>query len=131
MSQLKLIRSLAISSDQDLRALADELNIHLDGIIDFRTVKRAIPKTGSYLILLRDSLGTGHWTAVHNGYYFDSMGCEPPEILDIDKCNKVQYQGTYNEYCGVWCVLFLYSRQNNRPDLLNGFTNLDTDITFE
>lgn len=130
MNQNKLIRGLGISSDTDLRSLADKLNIHLDGIQDFRTLKHALLKTGSYLILLRDLPGTGHWTAVHNRYYFDSMGCEPPEILNISKYNEVQYQGTYNEYCGLWCLLFLYSRQNNRPDLLDGFTDLDTDITF-
>jgi hypothetical protein len=132
MNQNKLIRSLSISSDQDLRALADDLNIHLDGIVDFRTIKRALPKTGSYLILLRDSPETGHWTAVHNGYYFDSMVCEPPEILDINTYNKIQYQGTYNEFCGVsgaYCG-FTLNRTIVRIFLMVLQIDLDTDITF-
>lgn len=124
----KIIKSLEVTSDDQLRSLAHQLNIDLDGIYDFRNINAPLPQTGSYLILLRDTPGVGHWIAIHNNTYFDSMGAAPPSILDIDTFGDKQYQGTYDEYCGLWCLLFLYASQHNRPDLLDGFTNLDVDV---
>jgi hypothetical protein len=128
MASYKINNNWAITSDAELRSLSDQLNIQLDGILDLRNIQSPLPKTGSYLVLLRDAPGTGHWVAVHDGLYFDSMGCEPPEILNIDRYNDKQYQGSYNMFCGVWCLLFLYSKQKNRPELLDGFTDLNVDV---
>jgi hypothetical protein len=128
MSSDKINKSLAITSDRELRALAVQLNIQIDGIYDLRNIQSPLPKTGSYLVLLRNAPGTGHWCALHDGYWFDSMGVQGPSILELDRYNQVQYQGTYNEFCGLWCLLYLYSKQKNRPALLDGFTDLDVDI---
>ncbi|EGZ11278.1 hypothetical protein PHYSODRAFT_521234, partial [Phytophthora sojae] len=85
------------------------------------------PKKGSFLILLRPpNLEVGHWTAVHNGEFFDSMGEGPPKKYGIDRYNTKQYQGTYGDYCGPFCVLWLYSKQY--PDVFKTMKDLNLTI---
>lgn len=129
----KLIKP--ITSDEELTELAKQLDIRLNGIFDIRDLKSKLPQnekrsfaTGSYIVLLRLDDNTGHWVAIHNNEYFDSMGCPAPYKLDINKYNKIQYQGSRNDYCGIYCILWLYSKQFNKPELMTDFTDLDTDI---
>lgn len=124
----KLNKSIAITSDRELSDLANQLNIDINCIIDYRDINSRLHSNKTYLILLRKGPGIGHWTAAHNGYYFDSMGVPPPSILGFDEYSDVQYQGTYNEYCGIWCLLWIYSKQKRRPELLRGFIDLDLEI---
>ena len=116
-----------ISSDHDLIELADHLGVDLTDILDIREIKKPL-KNGSYIILLRDNDETGHWVAQYNDEYFDSTGIGPPKILGDLKYNQIQYQGSYEAYCGIWCVLWLYTKQKNHPELLHGFVNLDIDF---
>lgn len=122
----KLIKP--ITSDEELTELAKQLDLRLNGIFDIRDLKSNLPQNGSYIVLLRLDDNTGHWVAVHNNEYFDSMGCPAPPKLDIEKYNKIQYQGSRNDYCGIYCILWLYSKQFNMPELMSDFTDLDTDI---
>lgn len=122
------LNNLAVSSDTQLKDLAKKLNIRVDAILDLREINKPLPKKGSFIILLRKVAGVGHWVSVYNNYYFDSMGNPPPEKLKISSYNKKQYQSTYSEYCGLWALLFLYSKQHNKPDLLNNYYDLNTEV---
>ena len=116
-----------ISSDHDLIELAKRIGVHLNGIYEFPEIKKALPKKGSFILLLRrKGGGVGHWTAYHDGAYFDSQGMQPPAVLGDIPYNRIQYQSTYGEYCGSWSLFWLYCKQKKRMDLLEGFTNLDT-----
>jgi hypothetical protein len=117
----------AITSDHDLIALAKHLGVKLDGILEISEITKPLPKEGTYIILLRTDGGTGHWTCVNDGHYFDSMSVGPPTALGDLPYSEHQYQGSYSEFCGPFCVLWLYSQQHNRPDLLKGFVDLDVD----
>ena len=58
------------------------------------------------------------------------MGEAAPPLLGELKYNKFQYQGFDKEFCGIWCLAWLYSKQKNIPELMQGFTDLNDD-TFE
>lgn len=119
-----------ITSDHDLIALAKKIGVHLDDILMSSEITKAgIPKKGSFLVLLRpEDRDIGHWTAVHNGEYYDSMAEGPPRSYRIRKYNPIQYQGARDEYCGIFCLLWLYSKQRNEPDLLKGFHDLNLTV---
>lgn len=131
-----LIKS--ITSSSDLTTLAKSLNLQLNDVIDFATLHKqnSIDINGTYIILLRDNVnaGVGHWICVYNHCYFDSMGTPPPPLIkklfNVKTYSKKQYQGSKYEYCGIWCLLWLYSKQKNQSNLMNKFTDLDTDITL-
>jgi len=118
----------AITSDDDLIKLANKIGVKIDAIYDAPEIKSKIPKKGSFIILMRNHDGVGHWVAVHDGYGFDSMGEGPPKRFGIKKYNEVQYQGTYDDYCGIYCLMFLYAKQHNKSDLLKGFNDLNVKV---
>ncbi|EGZ07858.1 hypothetical protein PHYSODRAFT_526657, partial [Phytophthora sojae] len=77
-----------ITSDHDLIELAKKMNIHLDDIFESSEITKRLPKKGSYLILLRQpNMDVGHWTCVHDGEYFDSMGEAAPTKYGVGKYN--------------------------------------------
>jgi hypothetical protein len=127
----KLIRG--VTSDSDLITLADSLGIHIDEILTIDKIRRPLDPSGvlrldknrTYLILLRVDQGVGHWVCSNIGFYFDPMGVGPPTVLGLKQYNHKQYQGTYNLYCGCWCLLWLYARQKKRMDLLGPFIDLN------
>lgn len=123
MDLRKLING--VSSDHDLITLANALGIHIDEILTAETIHHKLDKHKTYLILLRIDNGIGHWTACSDDYYFDSQGIGPAAHFGIEKYNNKQYQGVYNNFCGIWCLLWLYARQKNRMDLLDGFYDLN------
>ncbi|EGZ11154.1 hypothetical protein PHYSODRAFT_519613 [Phytophthora sojae] len=105
------------------------MNVQLDNIFESNEIKSHLPKKGSFRILLRPpNLEVGHWTAVHNGEFFDSMGEGPPKKYGIDRYNTKQYQGTYGDYCGPFCVLWLYSKQYRKPDVFKTMKDLNLTI---
>jgi len=114
-----------ITSDHQLIKLSNLLGVEITNIYTFEEIKKQLPKNGNYIILLENGGGIGHWTAIYKNEYFDSMGEPPPLVLGIKKYNKKQYQSTYAEYCGIWCMLWLYAKQNNLMDLFDGFHNLN------
>lgn len=116
----------AVTSDHDLLELAKKLHVRIDGVLTVDDVTKPLTK-GTYIILLRAGPGVGHWVCVSDGSYFDPTGVGPPTKVGALPYSEFQYQGTYDEYCGVWCLLYLYSRQRNRPELMRGFRNLDVD----
>jgi hypothetical protein len=121
---IKLLKP--ITSDNDLIELAEHLNIHLDGIFLLSEITKPLPKIGSYLILLeKPELSIGHWVAVYNNTYSDSMGAAPPEVLKIKNYIHKQWQGTYSNYCGIWALLYLYAKQKNKMYLFDQFKNLN------
>ncbi|GMF45573.1 unnamed protein product [Phytophthora fragariaefolia] len=96
-----------ITSDQDLIELAERLNVHLDDIVESSEITKQLPKKGTYLILLRPpGMVVGHRTCVHDGEYFYSMGEAAPTKYGIGRYNPKQIQGTYGDYCGIWCMLW-------------------------
>lgn len=123
MDKLKLIKP--ITSDHDLIELANHLDIHIDGIFTINEIKKPLPRKGSYIILLGHEGEVGHWTCIHDNQFFDSIGQGAPTILGDLPYNEFQYQSTYAEYCGVWCIFWLYIKQKNHSDLLRGFTDLN------
>lgn len=116
-----------ITSDHDLIKLAEIVGIKLDSVIELSEVSSKI-KSGTHLILLRSDDGVGHWVAVNDSKYFDSTGIGPPTVFGKLAYNEFQYQSTYSEFCGIWCILWIYSEQKHKPELMNGFINLDIDI---
>jgi hypothetical protein len=123
------LNNLGESTANELQQLANQLNVHIDNILDFRGI-RAPLGNGSYIISQRLDPGVGHWVCMCNNEYFDSMGIGPPRILGAKKYNDKQYQGSYDNYCGLWSMLYLYSKQHNRPDLLRNFYDLNTEISL-
>ncbi|EGZ20626.1 hypothetical protein PHYSODRAFT_497485 [Phytophthora sojae] len=116
-----------ITSDHDLIALAKHLNVHIDQILTLPEIKSRLPDQGTYIFLPRSDGGVGHWVCQHNGKYFEPMGVGPPRILGDLKYNEKKFQSTYSEFCGPWCMLWLYTQQHSEPELLRTFNNLDTD----
>jgi hypothetical protein len=115
-----------ITSDHDLIDLAAKCDIHLDAIFDSTEILKPLSREKTYLILLRPKdADIGHWTAVHNGEYFDSMGEGPPTKYGISKYNEFQYQSAHGDYCGIWCILWLFVKQHQQPRLLKPFHNLN------
>lgn len=113
-----------ITSAGDLYKLAERLGVHIDKIVVLDEAG-SLPEKGSYIILLKGpNSDVGHWTSRYNDEYFDSMGVRPPSIIKCRKWNDVQYQSTYGEYCGPWCLAFLLSKQQNK-DILKSFYDLD------
>lgn len=114
------------TTDDELLKLAKIISVRIDGVLDSSEIKKPIPKKGTYLILLRPKeIDVGHWTCIHNGYYYDSMGENGLKKFKTKKYNEKQYQGSYDEFCGIWCLLFIYCRQKNRMDLLDHFHDLN------
>lgn len=128
-SKIKLKLSEGVNSDKELRDLAKLLDVHIDDIVDIQSVDR-LPSRGTFIILLRRDAGVGHWVCVCDGMYFDSYGIGAPTKLKVKSYNKIQLQSATANYCGIYCILFLYSKQKNRPDLMTGFTDLNVDITL-
>ena len=70
-------------------------------------------KPGGYIINLGNSETPGsHWVAIHNEYYFDSFGVDPPiEIINFFKkdfiSNTYRIQELYSIMCGYFCIGFL------------------------
>lgn len=116
-----------ITSDHELLQLADIIRVRVDGVFTLEEIKKPLPK-GSYLILLRDGQDVGHWVAQYNDEYFDSTGIGPPTKFGNLKFNEFQYQGTYASFCGIWSLLWLYTKQHNKPELLEGFRNLNINV---
>ncbi|GMF19305.1 unnamed protein product [Phytophthora lilii] len=101
-----------ITSDHDLIELAEKKDVRLDNIFESSEIASHLPKNGSFLILLRQpNVDVGHWIAVHNGEYFDSMGEAAPTKYGIGRYDSKQYQGTYGDYCGPFCILWLFKRR--------------------
>jgi hypothetical protein len=123
MRLTKLIQG--VTSDSDLITLADSLGIRVDDIVTIDNIRRPLDKRRTYIILLRVEQGVGHWVTVDKGYYFDPMGVPSDPSLGVTENNHKQYQGTYNTYCGIYCLLFLYCRQKNKMDLLDQFVDLN------
>jgi hypothetical protein len=121
--KLKLIQG--VSSDADLLTLADHLGIHIDDVLLLGEINSPINIKKTYLILLNDSSKIGHWVCSDKGFYFDSMGIGAPSKLGLKKYNKIQYQGTYNNYCGIWCLLWIYCRQHNKMQLMKQFQDMN------
>jgi hypothetical protein len=117
-----------ITSDHDLIALGKRIGVRIDGIYELPEVKAPFPEKGSYLILLRTGPGVGHWTAQCNGEWFDSMGVGAPAVLGNLPYFDKQIQGSSDEYCGVYCLLWLYAKQHKKMYLFERFVDLDTDV---
>jgi hypothetical protein len=131
LTKLNIMSNLIkpITSDHDLIELAKQIGVHLDGIYESSEITKPLPKKGTYLILLRPPrLDVGHWTAVHDGEYFDSMGEAAPTKYGIGKYNSKQYQGTYGDFCGPFCLLWLYSKQHRKPDVFKNMKDLNLTI---
>jgi hypothetical protein len=118
-----------ITSDHELIELPKIIGVHLDDIYESNEITKPISKKGSYLILLRPpNLDVGHWQAVHNGEFFDSMGEAAPTKYGIGRYNPKQYQGTYGDYCGPLCLLWLYSKQHRKPGVFKNMKDLNLTI---
>jgi hypothetical protein len=118
-----------ITSDHDLIELAKQIGVHLDDIYESNEITKPISKKGTYLVLLRPpNLDVGHWTAIHDGEYFDSMGEAAPTKYGIGRYNPKQYQGTYGDYCGPFCLLWLYSKQHKKPQVFSKMIDLNLTI---
>jgi len=120
----KPLKIKGITSADDLYRLADRLGVHIDNIVSADQA-HSLPERGSYIILLKGPHSDiGHWCCLHNGHFFDSMGVRPPSSIKAKSFNDVQYQSTYGDFCGPWCIAFLLSKQKKK-DILNSFYDLD------
>ncbi|EGZ29457.1 hypothetical protein PHYSODRAFT_477031 [Phytophthora sojae] len=99
-----------VTSDRDLLALAKRIGVRIDGIYELSEIRKPLTSKGSYLILLRTSPGIGH------------LDC--CDLLYFDK----QIQGSSDEYCGIFCLLWLYAKQHGQMHLMDRFVDLDIDV---
>lgn len=123
----KLIKG--ITSDNDLLALADRVDVDLDDILTIDECDGRNLSKGAFIILLKgDHSDVGHWTTICNGHYFDPVGVGPPMSLGNMSYSKKQYQGAYAEYCGIFCLLWLYCKQKDKMHLLDQFVDLNIEV---
>ncbi|GMF09438.1 unnamed protein product [Phytophthora lilii] len=59
------------------------------------------------------------------------MGEAAPTKYGIGKYNPKQFQGTYGNFCGIWCMLWLYSKQHNKPQVFSKMKDLNFDYYIE
>ncbi|GMF42277.1 unnamed protein product [Phytophthora lilii] len=120
-----------ITYDHDLIELAEKIGVHLDDIFESSETTQPLPKKGSFLILMRQpNMDVGHWVCVYDGEYFDSMGEAAPTKFGIGRYNPKQFQGTYGDYCGPFCMLWLYSEQYKRSDVFKNMKDLNLSILY-
>ncbi|KUF86628.1 hypothetical protein AM588_10001246 [Phytophthora nicotianae] len=99
-----------ITSDHDLLELSKRIGVKIDGIYELSEIASPLPKKGSYLILLRTKPGVGHWAAVSDSSYFDSMGVPPPLSLGKLSYFDKQIQGSSDEYvASIACYFYMLS----------------------
>lgn len=111
------------TSSNELKEIANRYGIKLDGIY----ARDLYDGSNNAIINLDDSKNKGsHWVCVHKNIYFDSYGLPPPlEILKFKpkiKYNKKQIQAMDSDYCGQYCLYFLWCMQNGMS--LNEFKKL-------
>jgi hypothetical protein len=56
------------------------------------------------------------------------MGVGTPAVLGNLPYFDKQIQGSGDEYCGVFCLLWLYAKQHGQMHLFDRFEDLDTDL---
>lgn len=132
-----------VTTDDDLWSFASKAGIHLNYIGFKDTIPNKL-KNGGYIINLAsstDKSGGTHWVALwvdlkeKKSFYFDSFGFESPiEIENASTKNNLeefyntnQIQKLNSDFCGSFCLLFLYSMQYNHGPLaerFNDFLNL-------
>jgi len=124
---MNLVKS--ITSDNDLLKLSNILNVKIDHIYDLGEIKNDLPDQGSFLILLRTNSDIGHWVAMYNDVWFDSYGLPAPEVIQERTHYTKQIQAYDRDYCGPFCILWLYCMQHNKSDLFEFlFCDLNIDV---
>ncbi len=106
------------TSVADLIDLARSSGVRLDAIFQFDEIPEKLPP-GNYIFNLHppDSYN-GHWTAAQvPSVYFDSFGVRPPhqvsKHMDANFIhNRKQIQGFNTNWCGQYCIAFLYAMQH-------------------
>lgn len=129
-----------ITSNFDLIKLAKLYDIPLTAVIYKNHLIKFDPnEENSYIIDLHDDTdqSTGHWVALTKRgdkyYYFDSFGIIYPNIVK-EFCknfsivyNKEQIQSMNSQWCGQYCILFLYFMKKgySMKDIQNQFNQFD------
>jgi len=118
---------MSITSNVQLENICKELNIPLNGIYVINELPKEFKK-GAYIYNLN---GQSHWVCSYNNEYFDSMGENAPiEVLKfakIKKYNNKQIQDVYQNWCGIYCVCYLWFKTNGYTlkDFLDYFEQLN------
>ncbi|POM62467.1 hypothetical protein PHPALM_28383 [Phytophthora palmivora] len=60
--------------------------------------------------------------------YLNDIFESTPTKHEVGKYNPKQFKGTYGDYCGVWCMLWLYCKPKTKMSLLNRFKDLNLTI---
>lgn len=110
------INGFGITSADQLRELANRLNVKIN-YIGFAEQLKHLPKPGFSIINLGDdTIGGTHWVLWYidpqrkHDIYFDSYGAPPEDkIIELSKSddiiiNSKQVQGYYEQYCGIWAI---------------------------
>jgi hypothetical protein len=145
----KLIKEFGISSDIQLKQLADELGLNLI-YVGFAENLPADAKNGCYIINLGDfDRGGTHWTCLYiekpNGFYYDSYAGAPEDkviqwleqngIKNLIWNDYFQMQKLEETLCGIYCIIFLYHMTYNKKkslmDRFKDFTKNFTDLDGE
>ena len=128
--------SEGITSDDDLKKIAKDINLRLNGIF-FKDELPLIPHEGTYIVNLAsstDKSGGTHWCCFglnknKQAIYFDPFGM--PEPVEVTKFmmkwvnnkhnhiirNNKDIQLLTSNYCGQYCLDFLSYIQKNKGDL--------------
>ena len=145
----KLIKEFGISSDIQLKQLADELGLNLI-YVGFAENLPADAKNGCYIINLGDfDRGGTHWTCLYiekpNAFYYDSYAGAPEDkviqwleqngIKNLIWNDYFQMQKLEETLCGIYCIIFLYHMTYNKKkslmDRFKDFTKNFTDLDGE
>lgn len=128
-----LLQGLGITSDDQLRDLADAMGIALNYIGFADDIPNDAP-LGPNVINLggRETYGEGtHWTLWYvspdEGWscYFDSYGAPPEDrVVELSPkpllINQKQVQGDAEEFCGIWaitCAAFIVRAKDKKNAL--------------
>lgn len=138
----RFIKEFGISSDIQLKQLADELGLNLvyigfaenlptnvtNGCCS-RSENSPRKRGGCYIINLGDfDRGGSHWTCLYvekpTAFYYDSFAGPPEDIVItwLEKNNVktliyndyFQMQGIKETLCGIYCIVFMYCMTNSK-----------------
>lgn len=128
---------MSITSETDLREVADEIKLPLNGIFNKDEIPSRIRK-GAYIINLEDSKSSsgqwnegshwvGLWIEPPYGVYFDPFGISPPAQIQLfihsldEMWSNVQIQNEYSGWCGYYTLSFLLYMSRNRGGIKERF----------
>jgi len=115
-NKIENLLKLGRTSKKDLINISKSLNINNLQVKWAEEYDIEKDKNIPTILNIGDNHEGSHWVAVYKGNYFDSFGMAPdsdiPGYKQL-KYNEIQIQDINKEFCGSYCLLWLYYAINN------------------